>query len=66
MSTLQAAQVEAIANTIMNQFIPKDAHADSFSFHFSLSTSQHYQVHYEKDKNGEWQFIRYEAITSHP
>lgn len=54
-------QVEATANAIVQQFVPKDPMAQQFSFHFTIPPSSNYRVDYQKDQNGNWTFIGYEA-----
>ncbi len=53
-------QIEAIANTLLPSFIPKDAKETSLSFHFTLQPDSSYKVFFEKDAKAKWQFISYE------
>ncbi|CAM4131937.1 hypothetical protein SAMN06265348_103115 [Pedobacter westerhofensis] len=53
-------QIEAIANTLLSSFIPKDPAEKSLSFHFTLPPDSSYKVFFEKDTQAKWQFIRYE------
>lgn len=53
-------QIEAIANTLLPSFIPKDNQETTLSFHFTLPPDNSYKVFFEKDAGAKWQFIRYE------
>ncbi|MET4141483.1 hypothetical protein [Pedobacter sp. UYP1] len=53
-------QIEAIANTLLPSFIPKDNQETTLSFHFTLPPDHSYKVFFEKDAKAKWQFIRYE------
>ncbi|MBB5623930.1 hypothetical protein HDE69_005019 [Pedobacter cryoconitis] len=53
-------QIEAIANTLLPSFIPKDNQETTLSFHFTLPPDNSYKVFFEKDAKAKWQFIRYE------
>lgn len=53
-------QIEAIANTLLPSFIPKDNQETTLSFHFTLPPDNNYKVFFEKDARAKWQFIRYE------
>jgi len=53
-------QIEAIANTLLPSFIPKDNKETSLSFHFTLPPDSSYKVFFEKDAKAKWQFISYE------
>jgi hypothetical protein len=53
-------QIEAIANTLLPSFIPKDPAETSLSFHFTLPPDSSYRVFFEKDSKAKWQFLRYE------
>jgi hypothetical protein len=53
-------QIEAIANTLLPSFIPKDPLETSLSFHFTLPPDSSYRVFFEKDNKARWQFLRYE------
>lgn len=61
MKTHSKEQIEATANAIKDHFIPKDADAKTFSFHFTIPPSSNYRVDYEKDIKGNWTLIGYEA-----
>lgn len=56
-------QIEAIANTLLPSFIPKDIRETSLSFHFTLPPDSSYKVFFEKDAKLKWQFIRYEEAA---
>jgi hypothetical protein len=49
-------QIQYIADTIMPGFIPKDGNARELSFAFTVD-AVNYEVIYQKDKQGNWQFI---------
>jgi hypothetical protein len=53
-------QIEAIANTLLPSFIPKDNKETTLSFHFTLPPDSSYKVFFEKDAKAEWHFLRYE------
>lgn len=53
-------QIQAIANTLLPSFIPKDKTETNLSFHFTLPPDSSYKVFFEKDAKAKWQFIRYE------
>ena len=53
-------QIEAIANTLLPSFVPKNAGETVLSFHFTLPPDSSYKVFFEKDAKAKWQFIRYE------
>lgn len=57
------AQIEAIANTLLPSFIPKDDQETTLSFHFTLPPDSSYKVFFEKDKSAKWQFKTYESAT---
>lgn len=61
MKTHSKEQIEATANAIKDHFIPKNAGAKNFSFHFTIPPSSNYRVDYEKDAKGNWNLIAYEA-----
>jgi len=56
-------QIEAIANTLLPSFIPKDNKETTLSFHFTLPPDSSYKVFFEKDAKAKWQFIRYEEAV---
>ncbi|MGY0038780.1 hypothetical protein [Pedobacter sp. NJ-S-72] len=41
-------QIEAIANTLLPSFIPKDNQETKLSFHFTLPPNNSYKVFFEK------------------
>ncbi|WP_129715353.1 hypothetical protein [Pedobacter sp. SYP-B3415] len=50
--------VEAVAQTIMANFIPKNPEANVFSFHFTLPPAENYRAQYAKNKDGKnWDLI---------
>lgn len=53
-------QIQAIANTLLPSFIPKDPAETSLSFHFTLPPDSSYKVFFGKDAKSQWQFLRYE------
>ncbi|HEY0175495.1 MAG TPA: hypothetical protein VGC08_03890 [Pedobacter sp.] len=53
-------QIEAIANTLLPSFIPKDKEETNLFFHFTLPPDSSYRVFFEKDAKAKWQFVRYE------
>jgi hypothetical protein len=55
-----AALIEAMANTIMKNFIPKNDAEHLLTFHFTIPSASNYKVTYEKDTKGKWNFITYE------
>lgn len=57
-------QIEATANAIKDHFIPKNKEEQCFSFNFTIPPSSNYKVDYEKDKNGDWSLVGYEADES--
>lgn len=59
----QKDQIEAIANTLLSSFIPKDLSEKSLSFHFTLPPDSSYKVFFEKDAQAKWQFVRYEEAV---
>lgn len=52
--------IEAIANTLLPSFIPKDEKETKLSFHFTLPPDSSYKVFFEKDAQAKWQFISFE------
>ena len=56
-------QIEAIANTLLPSFLPKDPEEKSLSFHFTLPPDSSYKVYFEKDAKSKWQFIRFEEAS---
>jgi len=57
------AQIEAIANTLLPSFIPKDEKETKLSFHFTLPPDSSYKVFFEKDVKAKWQFTGYEEAV---
>jgi hypothetical protein len=55
-------QVEKIANMLLPGFIPKDKTVNEMSFHFTVPPNENFKVWYEKKANGDWQFLKYEAV----
>jgi len=53
-------QIEAIANTLLPSFIPKDEKETKLSFHFTLPPDSSYKVSFEKNAKAKWQFVGYE------
>jgi hypothetical protein len=53
-------QIEAIANTLLPSFIPKDKQETSFFFHFTLPPDASYKVFFEKDGKSNWQYKGFE------
>ena len=53
--------IEATANAIMSNFIPKNPEEKQMSFHFTIPPSASYKVSYEKDVKGNWNFLGFEA-----
>ena len=56
-------QIEAIANTLLPSFTPKDVKETKLSFHFTLPPDFSYKVFYEKDASSKWQFKSYEKAV---
>jgi len=56
-------QIEAIANTLLPSFIPKDQQETKLSFHFTLPPDSSYKVSFEKDAKAKWQFTGYEEAV---
>jgi len=56
-------QIEAIANTLLPSFIPKDEKETVLSFHFTLPPDNSYKVLFEKDAKAKWQFKSYEPAV---
>lgn len=56
-------QIEAIANTLLPSFIPKDEKETQLSFHFTLPPDSSYKVFFEKDARSKWQFLNYETAV---
>ncbi|WP_442589036.1 hypothetical protein ACSBL2_23725 [Pedobacter sp. AW31-3R] len=53
-------KIEAIANTLLPSFIPKDKEQKELYFHFTLPPNSSYKVFFRKDAKGIWQFIGFE------
>jgi len=56
-------QIEAIANTLLPSFIPKDVKETTLSFHFTLPPDSSYKVFFEKDAKAKWQYLRFEEAV---
>jgi len=56
-------QIEAIANTLLPSFIPKDVKETTLSFHFTLPPDSSYKVFFEKDAKANWQYLRFEEAV---
>jgi hypothetical protein len=52
-------QIENIADSIMPNFIPRDASLSDLSFVFTVD-GMNYKVAYRKDKQGSWKLISQE------
>ena len=57
-------KIEAIANTLLPRFIPKDKEAKEFFFHFTLPPNSSYKVFFEKDVKANWQFTGFEEAEN--
>lgn len=57
MKTNSTALIEATANAIMENFIPKEENKTEFSFCFTIPPSANYKVNYQKDNKGIWQIL---------
>ncbi|MDQ7947619.1 MAG: hypothetical protein REI78_15115 [Pedobacter sp.] len=55
------ALVEATANAIKDNFIPKDPGLKSFSFHFTIPPGSNYRATYAQDPKGIWVLSSCEA-----
>lgn len=49
-------QINYVADTLMPNFIPKDTTINDLTFAFTID-GVNYEVVYQKDAQGEWQFI---------
>ena len=49
-------QINYVADTLMPNFIPKDNAITDLSFAFTLD-GVNYEVVYQKDTKGDWQFV---------
>ena len=58
----EADNIQFIADSIMEQFIPYDKNAQEFFFDFK-SSGKSYRVTYQKSEKGYWEFIKYEHIN---
>lgn len=56
-------QIEAIANTLLPSFIPKDNTESSLFFHFTLPPDSSYKVFFEKDVKSTWQYKGFEPAV---
>jgi hypothetical protein len=59
MSKHTTEQIQYVADTIMPGFIPKDVTSRELSFAFTMD-GVNYEVVYQKDKQGKWQFISHQ------
>lgn len=50
-------QIEATANAIKDNFIPKNPNETSFSFYFTIPPAANYKANYTKDAKGNWMLI---------
>lgn len=55
-------QIQMIADTLLPGFLPKDPEARQLVFHFTIPPAKHYQVRYEKNAKGQWEFIDFEPV----
>jgi len=55
-------QVKYVADTIMPGFIPKDETIRELTFAFTVD-SVNYEVLYQKNKMGEWQFVSHQKAV---
>lgn len=55
-------QIEAIANTLLPGFVPRDKNENKLSFHFTLPPDSTYRVFFERNSKLEWLFISYEVV----
>ena len=53
-------KIEAIANTLLPSFIPKDKAETELYFHFTLPPNSSYKVFFKKDAKSNWQFVGFE------
>ena len=51
--------IKLIAESLLEQFIPKDKNATELTFHFTLPPSNSYKVFFKKEKN-KWLFVNAE------
>lgn len=52
-------QIQYIAESLLEQFIPKDPSENQLSFHFTLPPANSYKVSFEKQK-GVWTYLGFE------
>lgn len=55
-------KIEAIANTLLPSFIPKDKEETELTFHFTLPPNSSYKVSFRKDSKANWQYQGFEAV----
>lgn len=56
-------KIEAIANTLLPSFIPKNKEEKVLCFHFTLPPDSSYKVFFEKDNKANWQFKGFEEVA---
>jgi formaldehyde-activating enzyme involved in methanogenesis len=54
--------VEATADAIMENFIPKDAKSDVFEFNFTIPPANNYKATYQKSDKGVWKLYSCTAV----
>lgn len=64
MKTHPQALIEATANAIKDNFIPKDKNAADFSFHFTIPPSSNYKANFQKDAKNNWVLISAEPAEA--
>jgi len=57
-------KIEAIANTLLPSFIPKNKEETELSFHFTLPPKSSYKVFFKKDAKLNWQFAGFEEAQN--
>jgi hypothetical protein len=55
----EADNIQFIADSIMEQFVPYDKNVQEFSFDFK-SSGNSYRVAYQKSSQGYWEFVKYD------
>jgi hypothetical protein len=63
MSKHTPEQIQYVADTIMPGFIPRDVTASELNFAFTMD-GVNYEVVYQKDKQGNWQFSSHRKADS--
>jgi len=56
-------KIEAIANTLLPSFIPKNKEETTLCFHFTLPPDSSYKVFFEKDNKANWQYKGFEEAV---